>query len=289
VVRVLIALLLIAVAFPFMRFLEKAKPGYSEAPEVVPYSYPRLILSFPSLKAPVADFLYMKLCYLAGNDVFNKWKERKFTKEEWKTILHNVKVITRLDPYYFDVYYFTGAYAPWRLKKYPDLLEELNSILLFGMERLKDWRLPFFVGFNYFYFLKDKEKGAYYLRLASKMEGAPSYLKLLVPRLYAESGKYDVAIVATVEELKGAKSEVVKKSLEKRLRALVALRDLNRALERYRRFYGKCPESLEELVEKGFIEKLPREPYGGRFFITKDCKVWTTSNLRPVKSNLSSR
>ena len=287
--RILIALLLVALAFPVMSSLEKGKPDYSETPKVIPFSYPQLILSFPSLRGVVADFLFMNLCYLTGNDVFNNWKGREFSKEEWRTILDNVRVMLRLDPYYFDVYYFTGAYASWRLKKYPDLLEEINSILLSGMEKVKDWRLPFFVGFNYFYFLKDKEKGAYYLKMASEMEGAPLYLKLLVPRLYAESGKYDVAIVATAQELKVAKSSSLREGLKRRLKALVALRDLNRALERYKLLYGRCSGSLEELVKGGFIKELPEEPYGGKFYITKDCKVWTTSNLRAVKSTLSSQ
>ena len=286
--RLILALFLIALSYPVMEKATSLKPKAEGNSEVYPYSYERLILTFPTLKPLISDLLYMQTCYLTGNDVFNRWKERKFSRKEWKTILHNVKVMTRLDPYYFDPYYFVGSYVPWKVKDDREFLEEINNVLKSGMNYVEDWRLPFFIGFNYFYFMDDKVKGARYLKKAADMEGAPYYLKLLVPRLYAQSGKYQLAVIETAQELKRAKNEVLKKQLEKRLKALIALRDLNFALERYRKVYGRCPASLRELVERGFISEIPQDPYGGEFFIDKkSCTVWTTSNLRPV--NTSSR
>ncbi|WP_457681042.1 hypothetical protein [Thermovibrio sp.] len=289
-VRLFLALFLILLAYPVMETANRLKPKVNSNSQVVEYSYRKLILTFPALRDVVSDLLYVQTCYLTGNDVFNNWKERKFTEEEWKRIVHNVKVMVKLDPYYFDPYYFLGSYVPWQVKDDKELLEKINLTLKRGMSYVHDWRLLFFIGFNYFYFLKDKEKGAYYLKIAANMKGAPSYLKLLVPRLYAESGRYQLAVIETAQELKRTKSEALRKELERRLKALIILRDLNLALERYREVYRKCPDSLKELVEKGFIPSVPKDPYGGKFYIEKGCKVWTTSNLRPVKSsNTSSR
>ncbi len=287
--RLLLAFVLIVLSYPVMEKASSLKPKFEGTSKVHPYSYNRLILTFPTLKSLVSDVLYMRVCYLTGNDVFNKWKERSFSKKEWETLIHNVEVMTKLDPYYFDPYYFVGSYVPWKVKDDRELLERINGILERGMGYVNDWRLPFFIGFNYFYFLGDKVKGAEYLKKASQMEGAPYYLKLLVPRLYAQSGKYQLAVIETAQELKRAKNEVLKEQLKKRLKALVALRDLNFALERYRKVYSRCPSSLKELVERGFIPSIPEDPYGGKFYIDKkSCTVWTTSNLRPVKSSSTS-
>jgi len=288
--RLLVAFLLVVISIPFMLKADKIKPRVNELAPVLPYSYSQVLLSSPGLRSPAADLLFMNLCYLTGNDVFNQWKERKFTQEEWKRLIGNVEVIEKLDPYYFDPLYYLGSYVPWKVEKNRELLLKINSILLQGNRKIKDWRLPFFVGFNYFYFLGDKVKGAKYLKMASQMEGAPPYLKLLVPRLYAESGKIDLAIAVTYEELKRTKEGPVKKELEKRLKALLAIKELDRAVKVYRSRFGKCPSGLQELVKSGIIRAIPEDPYGGKFYIEKGkCTVWTTSNLRPVKKPTSSR
>ena len=65
----------------------------------------------------------------------------------------------KLDPYNMDSYYFTQAILVWDLKK----VKEANELLEYGA-RYRDWDfyLPFFLGFNYAYFLKDYEKKCYY-------------------------------------------------------------------------------------------------------------------------------
>ncbi len=288
--RLFAAFLLVVLAVPFMVEADKIKPCFNKVMPVLPYSYKQVTLSSPGFRSPVADLLFINLCYLTGNDVFNNWKERKFTKEEWSRLIDNVSVIERLDPYYFDPLYYLGAYVSWKVYKNKRLLLKINSLLIKGSRYIKDWRLPFLVGFNYFYFLNDKIRGAKYLEEASGMKGAPSYLKLLVPRLYAESGKIDFAIAVTYEELNKTKEKPVKEELERRLRALLAIKRLNEALSVYRRRYGRCPSNLQELVRVGMLRSIPKEPYGGRFFIRKGtCTVWTTSDLRPVKSTPSSR
>lgn len=288
--RLFVAFLFVLVSVPFMLKADRIKPRVDEIMPVLPYSYSQVLLSSPGFRSPAADLLFMNICYLTGNDVFNRWKERKFTEEEWKRLIENVGVVEKLDPYYFDPLYYLGAYVPWNIERNKELLLRINSILINGSRYVKDWRIPFLVAFNYFYFLKDKVKGAEYLKMASEMEGAPTYLKLLVPRFYAESGKVDLAIAVTYEELKRAKEDTVKKELKKRLRALLAIKELDRALEVYRKRFGRCPSDIQELVKLGIIRALPEDPYGGKFYIKKGkCSVWTTSNLRPIKKSTFSR
>ena len=286
--RALITFVLIIISVFFMVRADNLKPRMQKVIPVLPYSYNQIIVSSPGFRSPAADILFINLCYLTGNDVFNNWKERKFSEEEWERLIENVRVIEKLDPYYFDPLYFLGAYVPWKVYKNKKLLLKINSTLLEGNRYIKDWRLPFLVGFNYLYFMDNKVEGAKYLKIASQMKGAPSYLKLLVPRLYAESGKLDIAIAVTYEELKSAKQESVKRALERRLKALLAIKELDRALSVYRKRYGRCPETLDDLVRSGILKELPKDPYGGNFYIKKGkCEVWTTSNLRSSSTSSS--
>ncbi len=278
--KALIPLLIVILLSPFMHYTDRQKPVVKHEGNLTAYSYEHLRVTFPSLKEAVSDVLYMSTCVLVGDDIYARKSRRKLSRNDWKVVIENVKVMNTLDRYYFDPYYFLGSYVPWNLIDYPGEIEKINQVLKEGMNYVKDWRIPFFIGFNYFYFLKDKEKGAKYLKIAASMEGSPYYLKLLVPRLYLETGKVELAISVTEEELKATKSEDVKKQLRKRLTALRIIRELDLAVKSYRKAFGKCPFNIKELKDKGFINFIPEDPYGGKFYLKKNCTVWTTSDLR---------
>jgi len=235
---------------------------------------PKVIkLSFPAFAEVVANIIYIRLCVFFGEQDFANVKLK-----DWDWILNNIETILTIDPYYFDPYYMIGTLIAWEVPKMH--LKEINQILKKGLSYSKDFRIPFFLGFNYFYFLDDKQTGAYYLKMASEREGSPKYLPLLVARLYTKSGKIDAAIAVTQEQLKRETNEKYCKRLKKRLEALKILKGLQLALNTYQRQFGKCPKTLEKLKEIEIIAEIPADPYGGEFYIEKDCRVWTTSNLR---------
>jgi hypothetical protein len=65
-----------------------------------------------------------------------------------------------------------------------------------------------------------------------------------------------------------------------RLEALEAILLLERAVATFTERSGRKPAALDELVEAGIIRALPRDPYGGRFYLDADGAVKTTSELR---------
>ena len=280
----LLSVFLLVVSSVLMVKVEQLKPSFEEEETIPVYNYNSLVFLFPALKEALADFFYMKTCLLTGTGGFEK-KERKkeFSSEDWKRLVENLYTIHRLDPYYFDPYYLEAAFISWMVKGNSELIERVNQNLKYGLEFCKDWRIPFFLGFNYFYFLGNKENGAKYLEIASQMKGAPSYLKLLTSRLYAESGRIDFAIAVIKEELKNTQNENLKGKLEKRLKALESMKLLYQAIAVFKSKFGRCPDNLEELIAKRILKKIPEDPFGGKFYLRKDCSVWTTSNLRSKK------
>ena len=277
----LLSVFLLGVSSVLMVKVEQLKPILEEE-EIIPvYNYSSIVFLFPALREALADFFYMNTCLLTGTGGFEKkGRKKEFRSADWRRLLENLYTIHRLDPYYFDPYYLEAAFVSWMVKGNPELIERINQNLKYGLEFCKDWRIPFFLGFNYFYFIDNKEKGAKYLEIASQMKGAPSYLKLLASRLYAESGRINFAIAVIKEELKNTQNENLKRSLKKRLKALESMKLLYKAIAVFKSKFGRCPYNLEELIMKGILIKIPEDPFGGKFYLKKDCSIWTTSNLR---------
>ena len=135
------------------------------------------------------------------------------------------------------------------------------------------------MGFNYFYFLKDNAKAAQYFMAASKLEGCPSYVTGLATRLSVYQNQFGPAILFLKEILETTRNPAMEKQLTTRLSALLILDNLEKKVAAYKMALGRFPDQLMDLVEKGFIDKIPQDPYGGKFFILENGRVFTTSKL----------
>lgn len=182
---------------------------------------------------------------------------------------------TRLDPYNMDAYYFGQATLVWDLKHYA----EANALLDYGMEyRTWDFYLPFFAGFNSAYFLKDFESAARYYRRAGELTGSDLFMKLAGRYLY-ETGATDQAIAYLTMMVQGAKNEALRKTLVTRLDAFKGVKIIEEARDRFQMTTGRLPQDLQELLQSRLLSALPRDPYGGAFYIDTGGAVRTTSNF----------
>uniref|UniRef100_C6E5T5 Tetratricopeptide repeat protein n=1 Tax=Geobacter sp. (strain M21) TaxID=443144 RepID=C6E5T5_GEOSM len=181
----------------------------------------------------------------------------------------------QLDPYNMDAYYFAQGILTWDAHQY----QVANNLLDYGMKyRNWDWFLPFFAGFNSAYFLKDYEKAAQYYDLAGELSGEPLY-KSLASRYMQESGQTELAIAYLGGMVKSAKNDAMKKSYQLRLQAFQEVSRIEKARDRYKADKGKIPASVEQLVQSGYLESVPVDPYGGSFYLEADGKVATTSKF----------
>ncbi len=189
--------------------------------------------------------------------------------------------VTLYNPRYFDPYYVGNAFLTWETGLYREAIDLLKR----GMRYVNDWRIPFYIGFNYFYFLGDNLKGAKYLSLAAKHPQAREYnlLPLLASRLYYEEGKLEVALALLREQLKVMKSESMKGAIRVRIVTLERAKKIYEAMRVFERRFGRKPRSLEELVRAGLVPKDIRDGAGGRFYITPDGKVRSERVLFPIR------
>jgi hypothetical protein len=224
----------------------------------------------------VADLIFSRTLSYHGGVVK---RGEKIDAQTWQAIYRRIDAASELDPYFVDPYYFGQAVLTWDA----NMPKEANALLDRGRRfRSDDWVIPFFMGFNAFYFLHDKAKGAAYLMEASRRPGSSPLVGLLAARLSSESRGTETAI-AFLQELEAQTDNVgVKSDLRNRAEALRGISVIEQAVKRYRETFGKSPVTLRDLQESTILPQVPIDPYGGKFYIAPDGQVWTTSDLRPV-------
>lgn len=223
-----------------------------------------------------SDYTFLKALVFFGST--SERKERPRVKEwEWRWMSNILNASTDLDPYFLDPYYVAQAHLTWE----GNMVRETNTLLDKGSRyRDWDWNIPFYIGFNHFYFLQNNEEGAVYLMEASKRPGAPSLLPQLAARLMYKANRTENAIIFLQEMIKRTDDEAIKKAYEKRLNALKGILFLERATAVYQDRFGRRPERLDDMITKNVIREIPEDPYGGKFYIDKDSTIKTTSELR---------
>ncbi len=189
---------------------------------------------------------------------------------------------SRLDPYNMDTYYFAQSLA-WDGKK----VRETSELLEYGM-RFRDWDfyLPFFAGFNYAFFLKDYAAAAKHYATAARLSGSDLFSRL-ASRYMHEADQTQMAIDYLAVMIKGSSNEAIKKSFELRRTALLEVRRIESARDRFRELFGHLPASIDELSKKGLLTGPVTDPYGGKFYLEPDGAVRSTSKFaaKPEKTD----
>ncbi len=231
----------------------------------------------------VADVLWIKtIAYIGKSD-----KKASQSSHLYQLL----DTITTLDPFYVDPYESGGVLLSAEFKQ----IDKSFSILKKGMENVpkhhkRYWYLPFFTAFNYMYYKGDYQTAAKYLEVAASFPQSPSYLPLLVARLYANTDDPAVAIPFLQEMLQNASTPKMKEEIESRIKEILVkshIKYLNMAMDQYKENAGHYPENLFQLVKKGLITEIPREPFGGKYFISaKDHSIQTTSDVDDMKLHI---
>ncbi len=220
----------------------------------------------------VADLLWIQVVQAMG--------ERRVSEEAGRWIAHALDVITTLDPLFVRVYEAGGI----ALTTLVVLTEESNRLLEKGIRYNPEvWRLPFYLGFNYYFELYDDRKAAEYIARASRLPGAPAYLVSFATQLYVSARTPQVAVDFLGQMYTQTTDENVKRVLEQRLKEAVAERDLQlleESIGRYRELYKRAPVRLEELVGPGLLRELPQEPFGGRYLYDPQTQSVRSSEMK---------
>jgi len=249
----------------------------------VRYVLPASFTNIASLdfKGLAADFQFLQANFFIGEKIE---RGETITLKDWAYFKRIILAVTDLDPYFFDPYYLAGGMLAWG----PHLYEDAIDILKKGMKyRPNERRLPLTIGFYYFYFLNDSQKGAEYIAKAAQMPGAPSYYATLAARLSYYAGEHEASVILLKEMLANTRDERIRHKYTKRLKAIEGAIFLERAVSRYQKVHEENPTKLKELVSAGIVDELPEEPYGGEWFIMEGNRIFSTSKFVDVRENSS--
>jgi hypothetical protein len=221
-----------------------------------------------------AEIYVVRVLFYFG-ELFEVNRRQAAVTPEYFNMYRTLENSVLLDPYNMDAYYFSQAAFTWELGR----IQEVNGMLKYGMKyRTWDFQLPFFIGFNSAYFLKDFNAAAVYMQRAAELSGNPLFTTLTA-RYFYEAGETDLGILFLDRMARGARDPKMKRVYELRMRALKAVKLLNAAKEHFRARNGRMPNDLRELVTAGLVEQIPDDPYGGRFYLDREGKIRTTSKF----------
>ena len=232
-------------------------------------------------RASLGEFRWIMGDYLAFKSIIyyggkaDYVRERLFNRIEYYNLYQTIKTAILLNPYNEDAYYFAQAAFTWDIGK----VRVVNRLLEYVLKYRKwDFKVPFFLGFNYAYFLKDYKKAAYYYKMAADINHSSLFTSLAARYLY-EGGETELGIQYLKYMIKITHNKQIKKQYEIRLQALEAIHKIGLAVEKYKKRFGILPKSIDELIKSGILRHIPKDPYGGKFYIDKNGKVKTTSKL----------
>jgi len=118
----------------------------------------------------VSDFLFLKVSTFMGTKFI---QNEKFEKKQAEIIYDAIDILTDLDPWFWDAYLLADTVLTWEFGR----IDLANKLLFKARDhRTNDFQVPYHIGFNYFYFLKDNANGAKYLLEAARLPKAPAYL-----------------------------------------------------------------------------------------------------------------
>jgi len=219
----------------------------------------------------LADLLWIRSIQVMG--------ERTVSEASGRWLYRALDIITTLDPTFVRAYE-AGGLALTTLVVLP---EESNQLMLKGMRNNPtEWKLPFYLGINYYFELYDDTNAAKYIAAASKLPGAPPGLVAVAANLFASAKSPQQGVDLLTAAYQSTSDDSTRQLIEQRLKILLTERDLvllEEAVGRYHTLHGTRPVRLEDLVNAGLIRRLPEEPSGGRYLYDRTTGTVSSTEL----------
>lgn len=198
------------------------------------------VLGRTYMEQMISELLFIKVAVFYGGGGY------ALKGDNLDVITNHFLAMQELHPIMIDTYYRTEAAIADKGDQYAQIT---NSILKEGRDELPgEVVLPYFEGFNYYYYLDEPLKAAELLRLASTYDEKYQWLGHLASTLLAKGGN----IRAGLSWLKGMHASMddgtEKERYAKDIAEFERAMQVQLALEYYAKQYGGYPEHLDEIL-----------------------------------------
>lgn len=201
-------------------------------------------------------------------------------------------IATTLDPNLLAAYRFGSMFlsdAPPRGAGRPDLAVKL---LERGIQaNPNDWRLYQDLGNVYYFDAKDYAKAAAAFEEGSKNPKSMIWMKVLAAKIAGQGQSLDTSYFLWQQVYDTTTDELIRKNAASHLRLLkvdLDLRALDQRLDEYEKQTGKRAKRMSELVEAGWLKKLPADADGFPYVVGTSGKAELNLNSPLLEEKLVS-
>ena len=203
----------------------------------------------------------------------------------YRWLNHMCDLVTTLDPRKDFAYDFCSTILSWEAGAPEDSVRLLTR----AIENFPDnWRYYYLRGFTRMFFLKDEAAARSDFLLASKLPDAHPIVARLLAKKMALSGNLEEALLFLGEMLSSSRNQFQQKALQERyqeVRYELDFQNLGKALKIYEQVTAEKPTALDDLVKRGIIRNLPRDPFGGAYYLDSNSgEIKSTSGHKRLGS-----
>lgn len=187
--------------------------------------------------------------------------------QNYRWLHHMCDLVTTLDPRAFHVYEFGSTMLGWEMGAPDDAIKLLDKALLIFPD---SWRIYYLRGFIYMFFKKDAARAQADFVKASKLPGVHYIVARLAAKSFTSQDDPETAISFLSEMIETTIEPSARQALEHRLREAIYERDhrmIERAVGIFKERHGRFPADIGELVSGGIMTKLPKDPFGGQYYL----------------------
>lgn len=230
-------------------------------------------------KESAADVSFLNVLTYLGS-ARTQSDTKRYLPEQYAWVHNTLNNAAELDPYFLDPYYLMNSALVWDHYK----VDEVLPVMAKGADlRTWDSMLPYFVGFNYYYFLTNGELSVQYLKLASQRSGGNPFYDVLAARIAYKVNKTEFGIAYLEQQIHQAELEGRLYSVEplkSRLEVLKGIRKIELAVEAYQKLFFRFPQDINELVKLGMLDSIPQDDLGGRYYLDAQGRVKSTKDTK---------
>jgi len=206
------------------------------------------VLGHSYMNQIIAESLFIKTAVYYGG------LNREMDAGNLEVMQQHFITMSQLHPRMLDIYYRAESVLAHRGNTYA---KTANQILETGRATMPDQlALPFFEGFNYFYYLGNPAKAAEILRIASMIPGSPQWIGHLASMLAARGGNIRTGLIWLQGMLASSTDEEEKARYRGEIESFEQALQVQMALEQHIRRVGTPPNALSDLAPND-IRQLP--------------------------------
>lgn len=186
-------------------------------------------------------------------------------------------ITTELDPHLIIAYQFGSTFLAQKPPEGAGQPEKAVALVERGIQANPDrWKLYYELGFLQYMELHDSSAAASAFDRGSKIPGAHPFLKVLAAAMAQHAGESQMARMLWSTTYQTTEDQMIRDNAFKHLRALDVdeiVPKLERVITQYKLDLHREPASWSDLVQAGYLRRVPLDPLGKAYKLMPDGRV----------------